>query len=120
MARTELWFQPPPWRSASQGTAGIHIFSYSSIFFYRSVPRNLWLPSLRRRQELLSSALACVENVLRHCMQTKPDSMLLRSKLMCCSGEFSYVLIFPEARHAQAHLIEFCMDDKTPLRWRQL
>ena len=44
-----------------------------------SVPRNLWLPSLRRRQELLSSALACVQNVLRHCMQTKPDSMLLHS-----------------------------------------
>ena len=44
-----------------------------------SVPRNLWLPSLRRRQELLSSALACVQNVLRHCMQTKSDCMLLRS-----------------------------------------
>ena len=47
-----------------------------------SVPRNLWLPSLRRRQELLSSALACVQNVLRHCMQTKSDCMLLRSHVV--------------------------------------
>ena len=44
-----------------------------------AVPRNLWLTSLQRRQELLSSARERVQNVLRHCMQTKPDSMLLRS-----------------------------------------
>ena len=43
------------------------------------VPRNLWLSSLRRRQELLWSARERVQNALRHFTQTKPDSMLLRS-----------------------------------------
>merc|ERR1712179_107978 len=29
--------------------------------WWGSVPRNLWLPSLQRRQELLSSAVECVQ-----------------------------------------------------------
>jgi len=72
----------------------IHL--YSSIVdpslwhtLHRRVPRNLWLSSLWRRQELLSSALARdrVQNALRHCTQTEPDSMLLRSWLVKSSLE---------------------------------
>ena len=56
------------------------------------------LSAKRRRQELLSSALACVQNVLRHCMQTKPDNMLLRKlcfdypRSKTCSSPLTSVL----------------------------
>ena len=56
------------------------------------------LSAKRRRQELLSSALACVQNVLRHCMQTKPDNMLLRNlcfdypRSKTCSSPLTSVL----------------------------
>ena len=77
------------------------------------VPRNLWLSSLRRRQELLWSARERVQNALRHFTQTKPDSMLLRS----------YVVSWAEVLGSFPTKWQLCFDLPTsktcssPLTW---
>ena len=76
-------------------------YLYLSIYFLLSKCSEepvVTLSAKRRRQELLSSALACVQNVLRHCMQTKPDNMLLRNlcfdypRSKTCSSPLTSVL----------------------------
>ena len=66
------------------------------------VPGNPWLHLCEEdAKNLLSSAPERVQNVLRHCMQTKPDRMLLRSKLSCWSGKFSHqtaVMFWPSLK----------------------
>ena len=58
-------------------------------FFCRcgSVPGNLWLPLVKKTKNLLSSAIARVQNVLRQCTQTKPVGMLLHSYVASCTED---------------------------------
>ena len=53
--------------------------------WWGSVPRNLWLPLVKKTKNLLSSATARVQKVLRQCTHTKPVSMLLHSYVASCT-----------------------------------
>ena len=97
---TSHGFNPPPLEVCISRYCW-YSYLFLSIYFLLSKCSEepvVTLSAKRRRQELLSSALACVQNVLRHCMQTKPDNMLLRKlcfdypRSKTCSSPLTSVL----------------------------